>query len=131
MKTHCIRLTKGQDILIEIKRYCETNSIKASVILSSVGCVTMAAIRDAGGNDKHFIQENMEILSLNGTASMYRIHLHIAFSKKDLSVIGGHLLEGCMVNTTCELVLMELDDVEFRSEFDDATGYDEIDIRAV
>jgi len=28
-------------------------------------------------------------------------------------------------------VLMELDDVEFRSEFDDATGYEEIDIRAV
>ena len=128
MKTHCIRLIEGEDIKARIISYCKTNNILAAVVVSSVGCVKKAVIRDTGGKQHHTIEENMEIISINGTASIYRVHLHISFSKIDLSVIGGHMMEGCIVNTTCELVLLELDNTVFNSIYDPTTGYDEIDI---
>ena len=58
--------------------------------------------------------------------SQSRCHLHIALSKEDLSTVGGHLVEGCIVNTTCELVLGLLDGWRFGTEQDAQTGYDEI-----
>lgn len=95
-------------------------------MLSSVGCVSRLRVRDASGVDIQELNEDCEILSLNGTVSEVRTHLHIALSRKDLSTIGGHLVEGCIINTTCELVLQELAGYEFGIEQDEDTGYDEI-----
>ena len=67
-----------------------------------------------------------EIVSLNGTVSAARCHLHIALSREDLTTLGGHLMEGTVVNTTCELVLLELDGWRCGVEQDAETGYDEI-----
>ena len=67
-----------------------------------------------------------EIVSLNGTVSAARCHLHIALSREDLTTLGGHLMEGTFVNTTCELVLLELDGWRCGVEQDAETGYDEI-----
>ena len=129
MKSHCFRLKYGEDILIELKKYLSSNNIKAAVLLSSVGCVTKARIRDASGVSIKEIEENMEIISITGTLSKERCHLHIALSKEDLSTIGGHMVEGCLVNTTTEIVLLELKAFEFGSEFDESTGYDELAIK--
>ena len=68
----------------------------------------------------------MEIVSLNGTVSAARCHLHIALSSENLSTIGGHLTEGCIINTTCELVIGILEGIEYGVEQDGETGYDEI-----
>ena len=38
-------------------------------------------------------------------------------------------MPGCIVNTTCELVLLALDGWRFGVEQDDETGYDEIVFR--
>ena len=40
--------------------------------------------------------------------------------------LGGHLCPGCIVNTTCELVIGELPGVRFGVEQDGETGYDEL-----
>jgi len=128
MKMHIFRLTKGNDLLNSIKSFCEQNNILAGTILSSVGCVYHAKIRDAGGKAIIEINEPLEIISLNGTVSKHRCHLHISFAKTDLSVVGGHLVEGCLINTTCEIILLELDDYKFSKEFDKATGYNELKI---
>ena len=37
-------------------------------------------------------------------------------------------MEGCIVNTTAEVVLLELDGVRFGAEWDGETGYDELAI---
>lgn len=128
-KVHCFRLKRGQDILIELKRYLADNKIKAAVILSAVGCVLEAKIRDASGITIRSIKENMEIVSLNGTLSDNRTHLHIALSKEDLTTIGGHLVEGCIINTTAEIVILELTEYEFNKQYDESTGYDELLIK--
>ena len=52
--------------------------------------------------------------------------MHISLSKADLSVVGGHLVEGCIVDTTCELIFVDIPNVEYDVEFDEETGYDEL-----
>ena len=95
-------------------------------MLSGVGCVSQARVRDAGGVNIRSVDEHCEIVSLNGTVSEGRCHLHIALSREDLSTLGGHLCPGCIVNTTCELVIGELPGVRFAVEQDAQTGYDEL-----
>ena len=122
----CKRLRRGDDLLLEIKKIAKEERLQAAVILSSVGCVLRGRVRDASGVNIQEIDENCEIISLNGTVSEVRTHLHIAFSKEDLSTVGGHLMEGCIINTTCELILQELPGWSYGIEEDEETGYDEI-----
>jgi predicted DNA-binding protein with PD1-like motif len=41
------------------------------------------------------------------------------------------LTEGCIVDTTCELVLMEIPGICYDKEFDKETGYDELIFKIV
>ena len=122
----CKRLHRGEDLLIAIKNLAASEKLDAAVVLSAVGCVSKFRVRDASGVTIQELDEDCEILSMNGTVSQTRTHLHIACSKKDLSTIGGHLVEGCIINTTCELILAELPNIRFGVEQDKTTGYDEI-----
>lgn len=126
MVCHCIRLKRGEDLMESIKTVCREKNIRAGVVLSGVGCILKGRIRDASGVHIREITEHCEIVSLNGTVSAQRCHIHIALSKEDLSTIGGHLCPGCIVNTTCELVLGEIPGVSFGVEADPETGYDEL-----
>lgn len=120
------RLHRGDDLLLSIRALAAEADIAAGVVLSGVGCLLTARLRDASGLTVRTVDEPCEIVSLTGTVSKARCHLHIALSKEDLSVVGGHLVEGCIVNTTCELVLGVLDGWRFDTEADADTGYDEI-----
>lgn len=126
MSVHCIRLKRGEDLMESIKAVCREKDIKAGVVLSGVGCILRGRIRDASGVTIREIEEHCEIVSLNGTVSTQRCHIHIALSREDMSTIGGHLCPGCIVNTTCELVLGELSQISYGVEQDPETGYDEL-----
>ena len=109
-----------------IKQVSREKNITAGVVLSGVGCILKGRIRDASGVTIREIADHCEIVSLNGTVSRERCHIHIALSKEDLSTIGGHLCPGCIVNTTCELVIGELPGIVYGVEEDPETGYDEL-----
>ena len=126
MKCHSLRLRRGMDLMLSIKELCEAKNIAAGVVLSAVGCISKGRVRDASGVTIREITDHCEIVSLNGTVSKARCHLHIALSKEDLSTIGGHLCEGCIINTTCELVIAEIPGTVIGKEFDAETGYDEL-----
>ena len=123
---HCIRLKRGEDLMESIRQVCRDKNIRAGVVLSGVGCILKGRVRDASGVTIRDIEGHWEIVSLNGTVSAQRCHIHIALSKEDMSTIGGHLCVGCIVNTTCELVLMEIPGVSIAVEEDPETGYDEL-----
>lgn len=125
-KYHCIRLHRGEDLLKSIQNLCVDKNIGAGFISSGVGCISKGKIRDASGVTIREINEDCEIVSLNGTVSAKRCHVHIALSKEDMSTIGGHLCEGCTVNTTCELIIAEIPEVSIDVEDDPETGYDEL-----
>ena len=126
MNVHCIRLKRGEDLMESIKALCKRKNIRAGVVLSGVGCISRGRIRDASGVNIRQISEHCEIVSLNGTVSAARCHIHVALSREDLSTVGGHLCSGCIVNTTCELVIGELPGVVYEEEADAETGYDEL-----
>ena len=127
---HALRLRRGADLLESVKALCAEKHIAAGVVLSAVGCISRGRIRDASGVTVREITEHCEIVSLNGTVSQNRCHLHIALSKEDLTTIGGHLCAGCIVNTTCELVIAEIPATAIEKEFDAETGYQELVFRA-
>lgn len=129
IKIHCVRLKKGEDVKKSIVEYSAEKKIQAGVILSSVGCVKEVRIRLAGGKNIKELSENLEILSINGTISVDGVHLHISYGDEEGLVLGGHMMEGNIVNTTCELVIGELKSFEFKRAFDEETGYDELEIR--
>ena len=131
MRCHCVRLHRGEDLLLSIRQLAQQAGIRAGVVLSAVGCISQGRVRDASGVNLQDIPEHCEIVSLNGTVSAARCHLHIALSREDLSTIGGHLTEGCIINTTCELVVGILDGWCIDTEFDTQTGYDELIFREV
>lgn len=126
MRTICKRLHCGEDLLGSIQEIAEKEQLELATVFSSVGCVSRVRLRDASGVTVQAVEEPCEIVSLQGTVSAKRCHLHASFSKEDLSTIGGHLMKGCIVNTTCELVLVELEDWGCAVEQDTETGYDEI-----
>lgn len=129
VRCHSVRLRRGSDLLESIRAVCVEKGIAAGVILSGVGCILRGRVRDASGVTIREIDEHCEIVSLNGTVSRERCHVHIALSREDLSTIGGHLCEGCVVNTTCELILAEIPGTAIDREFDAETGYDELIFR--
>lgn len=126
MKIYAVRLTEGMDLKVEIERIAKAEQIKAGVILSSVGCISKARFRVADGISIREIKENLEILSLNGTISPKGVHIHISCSDSEGISFGGHLVEGNMVNTTCELVIGILEDYKFDRRMDLNTGYEEL-----
>lgn len=126
LKYHCVRLHRGDDLMMSIKALCKEKNIAAGVVLSAVGCISEGRVRDASGVTIREIHDHCEIVSLDGTVSKARCHLHISLSREDLSTIGGHLCTGCIINTTCELVVAELPGVRFGVEEDPETGYDEL-----
>ena len=129
IRFHSLRLRRGMDLMQSVKVLCAEKNISAGVLLSAVGCISRGRVRDASGVTVREIGEHCEIVSLNGTVSEKRCHLHIALSKEDLSTVGGHLCEGCIINTTCELVVAELPGTAIEKEFDEETGYDELIFR--
>lgn len=129
VRFHCLRLHRGDDLMESIRQLCRQKQIRAGVVLSAVGCILRGRIRDASGVIVRQIDGHYEIVSLNGTVSAQRCHLHIALSAEDLSTIGGHLCPGCIINTTCELVIAELPGIEYGVEEDPETGYDELIFR--
>ena len=51
---------------------------------------------------------------------------NISFSDKKGSTFGGHLCYNTLVNTTCELAIVSIDNYSFIREYDEKTGYDEL-----
>ena len=128
---HCFRLKRGDDLYESIQAYADAHHIAAGAVLSAVGCVYRWEVRDASGVEVQSGTEDAEIVSLMGTVSENGSHLHVSFARRDLSVFGGHLRPGCLVNTTAEIVLVELPEVRFARAPDGETGYDELTIEKV
>ena len=125
---HCFRLKKGADLKGEIESFVKTHHI-SGVLLSGVGSLTKLQIRLADGESTMEKDGEFEIVSLMGTLSEDGIHLHISVSDNDGNTIGGHLKNGCIINTTAEICILELEDYKFTREFDKDTGYNELVVK--
>lgn len=55
-------------------------------------------------------------------------HIHISIADSTGTVKGGHLMAGCIVYTTAEIVLMELEDLQFSRQYCKHSTYDELHV---
>ncbi|WP_319584224.1 PPC domain-containing DNA-binding protein [uncultured Pseudodesulfovibrio sp.] len=124
--TVAARLTPGQDLLAELERLFADTGAGAGCVLACVGSLTKAVIRFANQPDSATLEGHFEIISLTGVLSPEGAHCHIAVSDGTGRTSGGHLMEGCRIYTTAEVVIGLLPGVRFARPFDPQTGYPEL-----
>lgn len=127
---HCFRLKKGVDLKKEIEKYALENKI-SGIILCCVGCLSKLVIRLSDGESILKKDGQFEIVSIIGTLSRNGVHIHISVSDNVGNTIGGHLKKGCIINTTAEICLLDIENMEFIREYDDNTGYEELVIKRI
>ena len=126
---HALRLHPGDDLRTSLMSYAERHGVRAAAIASCAGSLTKAEIRFADQREGTAIAGPLEIVSLSGTLAATGGYLHIAVSDGAGKTLGGHLLAGCPIYTTAEIVLLEMSALAFTRERDAATTYDELVIR--
>ena len=126
MLDHSFRLKPTQDLFNEIDAFAAENKIEAGVILSGVGSLTHATLRLANRGFYTEYDGHFEIVSLTGTVSVHGSHLHISISDGDGKTTGGHLVPGCRIYTTAEIVIGEVEDAIYKREFAPDSGYEEL-----
>ena len=124
-----VRLMPGQDLKTELVKLAKERHLKAAAVMTCVGSLNAASVRLAGRPDVLQLQGPLEIVSLEGTLSEAGVHLHLAVASNDGTTRGGHLMEGCPIYTTAEIVVVELEGLEFTRHEDPKTGFQELRIR--
>jgi predicted DNA-binding protein with PD1-like motif len=126
LKTYALRLRPGDDLRQQLTAFVQAHHIAAGTMLTCVGSLTVATLRLANQEGPTEYRGHLEIVSLVGTLSTNGSHLHLAVSDSTGRTMGGHLLDGCRVYTTAEIVLGELPGLDFRREVDPTFGYQEL-----
>jgi uncharacterized protein len=127
MRSLSFRLKPGQDLWNSIEDVVKDNKIEAGCVLSAVGSFAHATLRLA--NREHYSEYDghFEIVSVTGTVSVHGSHIHVSISDGDGMTLGGHLVPGCVIYTTVEVVLAIFDDVVYKREkLENDTGFEEL-----
>lgn len=76
IKIHAIRLLPNQDLRQQIEAFVNKEKITAGYIITCVGSLTQANLRFANQPNGTQLNGHFEIVSLTGTLSTNRCHLH-------------------------------------------------------
>lgn len=126
MRNYTFRLRPGQDLFDSISLLASDKNIAAGCVLSGVGSLRQAAVRFANREEIIELEGYFEIVSLTGTVSVHGSHLHLSISDGEGKTIGGHFESGCKIYTTAEIVLAAFEDVVYRRELAEDSGYEEL-----
>ncbi|MFO0810426.1 MAG: PPC domain-containing DNA-binding protein [Gemmataceae bacterium] len=126
---YAVRLKPGQDLKQELLAFARRHDLKAAAVVTGVGSLTDVALRYANKPDAAKLRGHFEIVSLVGTLDPAGGHLHLSVSDGEGRTVGGHLLDGCVVYTTAEVVIAELTGLTFGREVDPTFGYKELTVR--
>ena len=127
MQSFTFRLKPGQDLFDSIEAFVADNKMEAGCVLSAVGSLTHVTLRLANRDTYNEYEGHFEIVSITGTVSTNGSHIHVSISDGDGVTIGGHLVSGCKIYTTVEIVLAGFDDVIYKRELlKNDSGYEEL-----
>jgi predicted DNA-binding protein with PD1-like motif len=118
------RLKPYEDLKKGIIDILKREEVKSGILVCIVGSLNSATLRMANGNINTF-KGPFEIVSAEGTISTDGIHIHIAVSDAEGRVLGGHLKNGCIINTTAEICILKSNKT-LKRVFDSKTGYKEL-----
>lgn len=123
-----MRLPPGADLKQSLQGFAQQHAIAAGVIVTAVGSLHQASLRFASQDQATLLTGRFEIVSLVGTLSVAGVHLHLAIADREGQVRGGHLMPGCLIYTTAEIVVGALAELTFTRVLDAQTGYRELAI---
>jgi len=129
MKEHAFRLKKGQDLKLEIERYVKEHQFQAAVIVSCIGYLSDAILHNVYQRKEltRLRRKKLDILSLTGTLSVHGNHMMLTLIDDQMQLYEGHMREGCVVSSTVEIVILELESYTFYRELDLETGFKELE----
>jgi len=127
-KVYIFRLNPGEDLRKSIEAFVKEKNIIAGWINTCVGSLTDYTIRFANQQEGNNGSGHFEIVNLTGTVSVNGSHLHISISDSTGKTIGGHLLEGCKIYTTAEIVIGSTTSYEFTRKKDGTTEWEELQV---
>ena len=127
-KVYVFRLKPGEDLRKSIEAIVKEKNIEAGWINTCVGSLTDYTIRFANQQQGTSGSGHFEIVNLTGTVSVNGSHLHISISDSEGKTIGGHLLEGCKIYTTAEIVIGSTTAYEFKRKEDGTTEWKELQV---
>ena len=137
-KMVAFRLGPGCDLLKSLEEIVKRENIQSGLVLSGAGSLSQVTLRNVRFFPDEFPimdrnriytpkKEPLELLSLTGNIARkdgeVNIHCHISISSglEDGRAYGGHLLEGCLVFSYCEVVLAEITGLEMKRDIDPET----------
>ncbi|WP_199258042.1 PPC domain-containing DNA-binding protein [Paracoccus binzhouensis] len=124
-----IRLQPGEDPVAALRALQRRTGAAAMALVTCVGSLTRAVIRHANRNEASDYRGHFEITALTGTIDPAGQHLHLTIADGEGRAFGGHLLPGCEIHTTAEIVVLILDDLHFSRAPCPLSGHDELLVR--
>ncbi|MEO6017881.1 MAG: PPC domain-containing DNA-binding protein [Polaromonas sp.] len=131
MLIEVLRLSPGEDLRgaleAAMRRWqAEGQGARAACVVSAVGSLSRAVLRHAAEPEGTLQVEALELITLSGTLGAGGVHLHASVADAQGHMRGGHLMPGCVVRTTAEIVIALLPGWAFGREVDAATGFHEL-----
>ena len=137
-KVVVFRLGPGCDLMKSIEEIAKKENIQSGLVLSGAGSLSQVTLRNVRlfpdefpVMDRNRIytpkKEPLELLSLSGNISRrdgeIHVHCHITISSglDNSRAYGGHLIEGCLIFSYCEVIIAEITGLEMKRDIDPET----------
>lgn len=114
---YALRLLPGQEVLSQLRAFAQQQQLHAAWIAGCTGSLTDVALRYAGQENTALLSGKFEVIALNGTLEQSGEHLHLCVSDPHGTMLGGHMMPGCTVRTTLELVIGCLEEWRLAASF--------------
>ncbi|MGQ4910790.1 MAG: PPC domain-containing DNA-binding protein [Candidatus Thorarchaeota archaeon] len=127
-RTIVARMRPGEDVLETIQTVAKEHGIRSGQV-SLIGAIAGAKLGYFDRDEmayKHFsVEEDVEVVSCMGNITTHGddlvVHAHMIVADDQGRCYGGHLLPGCKVSVTIELIINEIEGRLERAK-DQATG---------
>jgi len=139
-----VRMAPGDDLFGTTVKICKEKNLKSGVILSVAASLRKATLRNVWKFPEPFpindecriftpINGPLELLQMSGNITQTEngdpyLHAHVTISmgRPEATCFGGHLVEGCEIFSTCEMVIAEIDGIDFMRLMDKHTRVGEV-----
>ncbi len=118
------RLFEGEDLLVTIASVAEQHNVPSGFFFL-IGTLKKAVLGYYETGQYKSIEKvgPLEVASCMGNVSVKEngelvVHGHVVVSDRDGLAFGGHVLPGCLVDATAELVLVRVEGGALRRVFD-------------
>jgi len=132
-----VRFPAGYDVLESLRQVVEEQNIRAGAILTGLASLRKLRIRDIKNLPEGFpgvrpdqqineIEGPLEVINFAGLIMVHKgkilIHPHVTAADSSGRVYGGHLLEGTIVFSTCEMLIGEFEGLNMETAWCDLSG---------